>query len=222
MAEKIKQESFIDIEADLIAMEAEIDDNPTHTAEFNKVITDRVDKIVQRAIKKVDEEIMKLNDRKKALDTQLKAFTTEYNGLRNSYQPEKQIQIVNYEYDSNVLDQQESNAKALFVDGYNKIAGIVSNPDRITAKNNILGADYRRVVSAILDKYNTPKNITTPDGVYADTKNRFRGKKRVQTIGSGALNQYVTESKNVGNIVNNAATALNDVKSKISSIFQFS
>ena len=45
-------ESFIDVEADLIALEAEIDDNQTSTSEFNQIVSDRVDKITKRAIKK--------------------------------------------------------------------------------------------------------------------------------------------------------------------------
>ena len=211
-------ESFIDVEADLIALEAEIDDNQTSTSEFNQIVSDRVDKITKRAIKKVDEELTKLEARKKVLLSQAKAFDTEFNGLRTNYEPEKSIEILNYEYDENVLDNYETSAKALFVDGFNKFAGFINNPDRINSKNNILGADSRRVTAGILDKFKAPADVTTADGIYAEVKKEFRGKKRTQKLGNGTITRYNAASKNVTNIVNNASLALKDIKAKLSNI----
>lgn len=193
-------------------------DKPQDLLAVNKEIKDRVKKIVDRAVKSIDEDIAKLEARNKVLQTQAKAFETEYNGLRANYQPARNLQIINYKYDDNVLEKYETAAKSLFMDAYNKFSGFVGNPSRIDSRNNMLGADYRRVVASILDKFNTPPEIRTTEGIYSLTKQQFRSEKETITIGSGALAQYVAQSKNMGNIVSNARDALNDVKAKVNNL----
>lgn len=216
-------EDYIDIENELVcAVEAQagdtIIDNREDLSVFNKEISDRIDGIIKRALKKIDQDLAELDSRKKVLEGQAKAFNTEYNTMRANYQPMKSISIVNYQYDSNVLERQAATAKSLFTDAYNKFAGFISNPDRLKAKNNILGADYRRVISGILDKFNAPKDITTPEGIYSYTKDHFRGKKTNMQLGSGSITRYYAETRNISNIVGNAITELKDIRAKVANI----